>query len=76
MPARDWITAFSSGYMQRVMHQFPRQGDKAPWINTQNYAEDRKLLRNQEIDDGILTFTNPAAESNEANSAHRESDAA
>jgi len=60
MPERAWITAFSSGYMQRVMHLFPKQGDKAPWLNTQNYSEDRKLILNRAIDDGVLTFSNPA----------------
>ena len=37
MPARPWIDDFSSGYMQRVMHRFPKQGDREPWINPQNY---------------------------------------
>ena len=62
MAARDWITAFSAGYVQRAMHLFPKQGDKAPWLNTQNYAEDRKLILKRQMDDGILSFTNPATE--------------
>jgi monooxygenase len=60
MPSRDWITDFSSGYMQRSMHLMPRQGDKDPWINTQNYSEDKKLILDKEIDDGVLRFSNPA----------------
>jgi len=60
MPSRDWITDFSSGYMQRSMHLMPRQGDKDPWINTQNYSEDKKLILDAEIDDGVLEFSNPA----------------
>ncbi len=76
MPARSWITAFSSGYMQRVMHLFPKQGDKAPWLNTQNYMEDKKLIRNRTIDDGVLSFSNPVPDTQEAIDTHLESDAA
>ena len=76
MPARKWITAFSSGYMQRVMHLFPKQGDKAPWLNTQNYAEDKKLLSDRAVDDGVLQFSNPAADSGEVETSHLQSDAA
>jgi hypothetical protein len=59
MPARDWITAFSSGYMKRAMHMLPNQGDHHPWINTQNYSVDKKMIRGQGIDDGVLSFSNP-----------------
>jgi hypothetical protein len=76
MPARKWITEFSSGYMQRVMHMFPKQGDKAPWLNTQNYTEDKKLLATRAVDDGVLQFSNPIAESGELETTHLESDAA
>jgi cation diffusion facilitator CzcD-associated flavoprotein CzcO len=76
MPARKWITDFSSGYMQRVMHLFPKQGDKAPWLNTQNFIEDKKLLSERAVDDGVLQFSNPAAESSKAEADFLESDAA
>ena len=76
MPARMWITDFSSGYMQRVMHMFPKQGDKAPWLNTQNYTEDKKLLATRAVDDGVLQFSNPAANSGGLETTHLESDAA
>ena len=76
MPARKWITDFSSGYMQRVMHLFPKQGDKAPWLNTQNYTEDKKIIENREIDDGVLQFSVPIDESERIDSGHLESDAA
>ncbi len=42
MPARPWIDQFSSGYMQRMMHRFPKQGDREPWINPQNYRATRR----------------------------------
>jgi hypothetical protein len=57
MPARPWIDDFSPGYMRRVMHRFPRQGDRAPWINPQDYRADRRLFLKQPIDDGSLHFT-------------------
>ena len=57
MPALDWIRDFSSGYMQRNMHLLPKQGDRPPWINTQNYYSDLKQIRDSEIADGVLRFT-------------------
>jgi monooxygenase len=56
MPARPWIDGFPAGYMLRSMHLFPKQGDRAPWLNTQSYARDRKLLRKAPLDDGALRF--------------------
>ena len=60
MPRRPWIDDFSSGYMQRMMPMLPKQGDRQPWVNTQRYTTDRKLLRKGDIDDGVMQFTNPA----------------
>jgi len=60
MPARLWIDDFSPGYMERVMHRFPRQGDRAPWVNPQNYARDRSMFRKGELEDGALQFTRAA----------------
>lgn len=59
MPRRPWIDDFSSGYMQRMMPMLPKQGDREPWVNTQRYTADRKLLRKGDIDDGVMQFTNP-----------------
>ena len=73
MPATDWIRDFSSGYIQRRMHLLPRQGDRAPWVNTQNYLLDRKIIQEGPIDDGVLQFSNPAVS---AESTLPESDAA
>ncbi len=60
MPKLPWIQDFSAGYMQRVMHLFPRQGDHAPWQNTQNYSKDMKMVRDAPLEDGRLIFDNPA----------------
>jgi cation diffusion facilitator CzcD-associated flavoprotein CzcO len=59
MPERPWIEHFSAGYMQRSMHIFPKQGDREPWINPQNYAADRKMFRKAPLDDGVMQFTRP-----------------
>jgi monooxygenase len=59
MPGRPWIENFSAGYMQRVMHMFPRQGDREPWINPQSYTADRKMFRKGPLDDGVMQFTRP-----------------
>ncbi len=56
MPERPWIDDFSAGYMQRVMHLLPRQGDREPWINPQNYKRDRKMFRDSPVDDGVMVF--------------------
>lgn len=59
MEPRPWIDNFSAGYMQRVMDQFPRQGDREPWINPQNYKKDKKLFRKLPVDDGVMVFSGP-----------------
>ncbi|MEO0786665.1 MAG: NAD(P)/FAD-dependent oxidoreductase, partial [Pseudomonadota bacterium] len=57
MPARPWIDDFSAGYMQRVMHRFPKQGDREPWINPQSYTKDKRMFRKAPLEDGALVFT-------------------
>ena len=56
MPQRDWIENFTSGYMQRVMHKFPKQGDREPWINPQNYRRDKKMFKKSPVADGVMRF--------------------
>lgn len=57
MPERPWIDDFSPGYIKRVLHLFPKQGDREPWINPQNYGRDKKMFRTSAIDDGCMQFT-------------------
>lgn len=58
MPTRPWIEAenFSAGYLQRRMHLLPRQGDREPWIMTQDYFKDRKTLPAADLEDGTLLY--------------------
>ena len=42
MALGPWIDDFSAGYMQRVMHLFPKQGLQDPWRNTQDFMAGQK----------------------------------
>lgn len=53
-----WLN-FSSGYVQRSIARFPKQGSKAPWKLHQNYALDLLNLRFAGVDDGAMQFANP-----------------
>ena len=59
MNARPWID-FSSGYFQRGLTRFPKQGDRAPWRFQQNYLRDVLALRFGSVDDPAIEFR-PAA---------------
>jgi cation diffusion facilitator CzcD-associated flavoprotein CzcO len=63
MPHRDpsvaevpWLD-FTSGYVQRALHQLPRQGAKKPWRLYQNYARDLMALRFGSVKDGAMRFS-------------------
>ena len=47
---------FSSGYIQRAIDQFPRQGSKKPWRLYQNYVRDLLSLRFGAVNDPALDF--------------------
>ena len=66
MPARPWVAGFSSGYIQRVMGDLPKQGDREPWLNPQDYLGDRKRFREAPLDDGVLVFSRRAARTSHA----------
>ena len=57
--ATPWID-FTSGYVQRSIDRFPKQGSRAPWRLYQNYALDLMNLRYAAVDDGVMRFTSPA----------------
>ncbi len=56
MQLGPWIEDFSAGYMSRVMHLFPKQGNRDPWRNTQDYKLDKKIIRKAALEDGALQF--------------------
>jgi cation diffusion facilitator CzcD-associated flavoprotein CzcO len=57
MEPRPFVEQFSSGYVQRVVHVLPKQGDRDPWRHPQRYTDDRKLLLQAPIEDGVMRFT-------------------
>jgi cation diffusion facilitator CzcD-associated flavoprotein CzcO len=51
----------TSGYVQRALASFPKQGTKRPWRVYQNYLLDLITLRLAEIDDGVMEFERASA---------------
>ncbi|MGH8528679.1 MAG: flavin-containing monooxygenase [Nevskiales bacterium] len=50
---------FSSGYVQRALDKFPKQGSKTPWKLYQNYALDIIALKFGRVEDGAMVFSGP-----------------
>ena len=55
---QPWID-FSSGYVQRSLDKFPKQGSKKPWKLYQNYALDVMSLRFGALEDAAMRYSNP-----------------
>ncbi|MDI3288025.1 NAD(P)/FAD-dependent oxidoreductase [Polyangium sp. 15x6] len=55
MPTRPLLD-FAAGYVQRSIHELPRQGDRAPWLMSMDYHSDTKLLREDSVEDQNLRF--------------------
>ena len=53
------IMDLTSGYVQRAVDRFPRQGSKAPWKLYQNYSLDLMSLKFGRVDDGVMEFSRP-----------------
>ncbi len=58
MSFTSWVDPedFNPGYIQRGIHLLPRQGDRDPWVHTQNYAHDKEALPAADLHDGSLQF--------------------
>lgn len=53
----DWLASeFSSGYIHRAIHLFPKTGDKSPWTNNQNYFKDFYEIKFGKVNDGAISF--------------------
>ena len=48
---------FSSGYIQRALDILPRNGAAAPWRLSQDYLQDKIVMKDHPIDDGVLRFS-------------------
>lgn len=60
MAPRPFIDDFPAGYIRRAMHLLPRQGDREPWLNTQNYLRDRKFIGRAPVADDVMEFSSAA----------------
>ena len=52
------LLGLASGYIQRSVHLFPKQGARFPWQVYQSYLRDYRALR-ANVDDGVMVFSNP-----------------
>ena len=52
----DQLIDFTSGYFERGLSQMPKQGNKSPWKNYQNYLKDIFAVRLFSIKDSNLNF--------------------
>ena len=50
------LLSFSSGYVQRSIDRFPRQGGRKPWRVYQNYLLDLLSMRAGPLRDGTMVF--------------------
>ena len=56
---RTPLLDLTSGYVQRSLDRFPKQGTRSPWRVRQNYLFDYRLLRIGRVEDPALEFTGP-----------------
>ena len=56
LTARPWVD-FEAGYITRVADQLPKQGDRDPWQNRQDYKFDKAVLMKSAIENDDLVFT-------------------
>lgn len=59
--ARKWLD-FEAGYITRVVDQLPKQGDRDPWQNRQDYKFDKAVLMKAAVDHEGLEFTSSKRE--------------
>ena len=50
----------NSGYVQRAQETLPRQGSTPPWKVLMDYEQDRTMLLDDPVDDGLLEFDTAA----------------
>ncbi len=55
-----WLD-FTSGYVQRSLDKFPKQGSKKPWKLYQNYALDIMAMKFGRVEDGAMEFSKPSS---------------
>ena len=53
------LLGLSSGYVQRAVDRFPKQGTSFPWQVHQSYLKDYRALRLRGLVDEAMVFSNP-----------------
>ncbi len=55
MALRPWIEEenFNSGYIVRSVHLMPKQGDRQPWLHTQDYWNEKDDFATVDLADGL-----------------------
>ncbi len=48
---------FNAGYLTREMHIMPKQGDREPWVFSQDYYQEKKTIPNTDLEDGTLIYS-------------------
>ncbi|HEX7285493.1 MAG TPA: NAD(P)/FAD-dependent oxidoreductase [Candidatus Angelobacter sp.] len=66
-----FVENFSSGYIQRALASWPKQGMKKPWRVYQNYFRDIIALKWSPVDDNALEFSNPPVTEPERNAVEQ-----
>ena len=56
-----FVQNFTSGYVQRAIASWPKQGSKPPWRVYQNYLRDVWTLKWSSVDNEALEFSSPTA---------------
>ncbi len=54
------LLSLNSGYVNRAMDRFPKQGSKHPWQVHQSYLKDYRAIKRSGVTDDALVFSNPA----------------
>jgi len=61
LTARPWLD-FEAGYIKRVVDKIPKQGDRDPWQNKQDYKFDKAVLLTSALENEALEFTSSKAD--------------
>ncbi len=58
MTLKPWVDPdnFNPGYLTRSMHLMPRQGDRQPWVFTQDYWQEKDDFPAADLEDGALVY--------------------
>jgi cation diffusion facilitator CzcD-associated flavoprotein CzcO len=58
MALKPWVDPenFNPGYLMRGLHLLPQQGERMPWLHTQDYWSEKDELPQADLDDGALQY--------------------